>query len=263
MGMTERERREQGLSPTPAQLARYEYVQKENEEALTAVAEPAVRSLTIFAESMQSTFRAVQTAMEPFTRMQEQIARAASYYKNLDESMRRISMAMDMPKLSPTIFSPAESVHYVPEREQRPISVRIELTERHCEMIGGSVATALIERGAVVHVYTTTAQIDLRYDRKRRFVSRTIDTLERTACFDGKEDNKRRDLFERLIRTKHPIDTTELIEALNCPSVDATYKVVQGLNKKLADDLGLTMNFADGSDKGGYHVHAAIAVHEI
>ena len=268
--MTERERREKGLPPSSAQLALYEHFQKEAdehkrraEEMLAAVTGPAMRSATAIAESMQPALRMMQAVTEPFMRIEEQIASATSHYKDLDESMRRISSAMTMPKLSPEIFAPSEPIRYVPEQERRSISVRVELTESHIEMIVDKFATKLIERGITVQVHTTSAQIDLMYDRKERTLTRRIGTIERVARFDGKEDNKRRDLFDKLVRAKHGVGTPELQKYLGCPSTDATYKVIQGLNNKMADNLGLTANIADGSDKGGYRINSQISINEV
>lgn len=260
--MTERERREQGLPPSPAQVALYTSIQREAEERITVMAGPALKSVTALAESVQPALRSMQLLAEPVIHAHTQMADAMSHFNELHARIHQMSIALARPSIPTEVFEKPEPIAYIPARAQRSVVVHVEMTGQHCELIGESVATALFNRGAVVHVYSTTAQIDIQYDGQRRSVSRMVSTAQRTATFTGTEDNKRRELFERLIRAKRPIDGPELKEYLGCRSMDATYKVVQGLNNKLRDELGLTVNFADGSDRGGYHVHSTVAVHE-
>ncbi len=192
--------------------------------------------------------------MEPLMRFQKQMDQMLEERRRLAENMKSI-----------TTFVPAVPVHhevvrYIPEAEQ---VVHVELSESHCEIIAEKFTTKLIERGGTVHVHTTSAQIDLFYNPKERTLTRHIGTTERAARFDGNEDNKRRDLFEKLAKAKRGIATDELKEYLGCPNITATYKVIQGLNKKMIDELGLTMNIVDGGDKGGYRIHRSIAIHEV
>ena len=252
------------IRPTLSPVAQQDI--EERLQRVSAVVGPML-SRTLMSDELQRSFRMLSEAvnnsyapmmrtvaelaktMEPMLRFQKQMADMAMKRQQFLESIT-----------APTIYEP---IHYVPEHEQRPIKVTVELTEKHCEMIGNTVATALIERGVTMQVHTTSAQIDLTYDRKTRTLTRRVGTAERSVRFDGKEDNKRRELFEKLVRSHRGVSTQELRDYLDCPNTDATYKVIQGLNKKIADNLGLTMNIADGSDKGGYRIHAQVAIHEM
>ena len=268
--MTERERREQGLPPSPAQLALYEHFQREAdehkrraEEMLEAVMGPATRSMAAIAESMQPALRMMQTIAEPLAHFQEHIAAVSTYYKDLDESMRVISEAMTMPTILPETFRTQEPIRYVPERKQRPVSVQVELTETHVEMMADKFATKLVERGMVITMHATSAQIDLFYNPTTQQFTRPVHTIERSMRFDGGEDNKRRDLFEKLRKTRGYVETSELKRILNCRTNDAVYKIVQGLNNQAADKLGLTMKLVEGLQGRGYRVNSQIAIHEV
>ena len=266
--MTEKERREKGLPPSPAQLALHKHFRKEAEEhtrraeqTIASVMGPTLSTISEFAERMQPTFRMMQTVMEPMRRFQENMDSITANHKDFEDSMRVMSSAITMPSIMRELSVPIEPIRYVPERAQRPVHVHVEITEGHAEMIADKFATKLIERGITAQVHTTSMQVDLFYSFKERILRRSVGMVERTARFEGSEKNKRRDLFEKLVRAKHGIETSELKEYLGCPTIDATYKVIQGLNKKMREELGLTMNIADGSDKSNYRINTHIAIH--
>jgi hypothetical protein len=251
-------------------------IQKDAEEKLktVTVALGPVLSRSFMSDDVMRSFRSLGEAMStisvPMQRMTEEIAKISEPYIRFQQQMneaveahKRLFESFSAPTIPRELFIEREPVRYVPEYQQRPTKVTVELSEKHCEMIGNSVATALIERGVTIQVHHTSAQIDLTYNRQEHTLTRRVGTMERTTRFDGKEDNKRRELFEKLARATRGIATDELKEYLDCPSIDATYKVIQGLNKKIADDLSLTMNIADGSDKGGYRINSQIAVHVV
>ncbi len=193
--------------------------------------------------------------MEPLIRFQKQVDRAFEEHRRFAKIMQPTAIRIHSQSVENRSL-----VRYVPEVAQPRY---VELSEAHVEVLADRVVSKLVERNATLHIHTTSAQIDLVYDRKTHTLTRHIGTTVRSLRFDGRENNKRRDLFEKLIRAKSSIGTHELKTFLNCTSTDATYKVIEGLNGKMTDELGLTMNIANGSDKSGYRIDRQIAVHEV
>jgi hypothetical protein len=274
--MVEKRLQEQETSLSPTRTATHKRLKKEAEAHAHYIQMTygpmiceAAETVAALGETMQPLLETVQAAAEPLAQMQEQLASLSLPVIDVDAFngiADYLSLVTTMPRPLPIIQKSPEPVRYVPESESRPVVVHVELTDEHCKKIGNSIATTLLENNALVHVYTTTAQIDLEYDHKARTVSRIIGTREYKSRFDGQDDNKRRDTFEWLVRARRArrlLDVKKLKEDLGCPSITAVYKVIQGLNKKLNDDLYVVVNFADGSDKLGYHMHDSIAVHEI
>lgn len=222
-------------------------------ETMNRALQPTLRVLNSdFMRNLMSMANAANRHMEPLLRFQKQMDSV------LGEHREALGCALS-PFVSAayTHATHPETIHYIPAR---PV-IKSEPREINVESIAEELVAVFAKKGLVLIERTTFAQIDLVYNRKNRTLEYSAGTAHRATSFQDTESNKRRELFDTLVQTKRKITGRELKKILGCPNTDATYKVVQGLNRKMKNELGLTVNIVDGSGRDGYHIHKTIAIH--
>lgn len=227
--MTERERRALGLPPTKAQIALIESVRSDAEEKFKEIAlqvASAARPLAEIAESVR-----------PATEAMTQIAHEMN-------KQREVLNFHPEPMISRDVFFVA------------PIP-------RHQAVAPIDYDTLADKVAARVHSSASTMNAELFYDPKSKELSRTILRKKSVSAFEKIKGNKRKRLFERLLRAVGKfVKTEDLVEFLDCPDAQALTKIVQAINAKARRDLHIS-RLIEGRKGDGYRLNPDISIQRV
>lgn len=250
--MTEKERREKGLPPSPARVALLETIQKDAEKHMAAVA-VAMRPLTesLASESMQGLFRSLAQTMEPMTRIQESLKTLnepfermrglAAHFQEEDRRAKELMLSIAAPR---EYVFPA--VAYNPE----PRVVRLARDQ----------FDELVERVSATASPQNAQYMDLMYERTTKELYRYVYSKRFYSSFKDTEDNKRLLLLSKLLKNAKPVATRDLAAYLGC-SQKQVQNLVQAVNAKLEHDLKLPQAFIIANRGSGYYINKFYCVY--
>lgn len=202
-----------------------------DQERTRAMLEPVMRQMAEFAKT-------VEKMNEPMQRLIESMQPSIQMAARLQESMRFTF---------PThITSSLVEEPVIEMRREVTMSRTIELSEDVLDVLASKVAERIAERHAVAATNTTYRVLE------------TPSALSRQQIVAIFEDGKRKKALTLLLRAKGWTKTAVLREILDCPTNDATRKVIAGVNERVRTGLGIVEDLIEPKRGSGYRINRTI-----
>jgi hypothetical protein len=235
--MTEKERRDKGLPPSPATVALFESIQKDAEEKMQYMAQ---MMRPIFADIAGPT----SSIAESIRRMSGPMNEAGSAIAKMTEAHNSTL---------------SEFARIYEHKEERILPVMTFRKEPRTVRLAPDQFDELVKK-----VTTPEKQnvlfMDLMYSRSTKELYRDVYSQRFASVFMDSEDNKRLLLVEKLIESGKPIATRKLADYLNCTQ-KAVQNLVQAINAKIESDLHLPQSLIKANRGSGYYINKFFCIY--
>ncbi len=234
--MTEKERREQGLPPSPASLALTDTIRKDAEEKMEYMAKMMRPVLVDIAGPTSSIAESIRRMSGPMNEAGSVIARIAEVQKSTLSEFAPIYEYKEERILPMTFRNEPRTVRLAPDQFDELVK-KVTAPEKQ-----------------------NTLYMDLMYSRSTKELYRDVYSQRFASAFKDSEDNKRLLLVEKLIDSDKPVATKKLAEYLNCTQ-KAVQNLVQAINAKIESDMHLPQSFIKANRGSGYYINKFFCIY--
>lgn len=236
--MTEKERREKGLPPSPATEALMDTIRKDAEEKMQYVTEMTRPIFAGIAGPTASIAESIGRMSGPINEAGSAIAKMTEAHNSTLSEFARMYEPKEY-SIPAIAFRPDRTVRLAPDQFN-------ELVKR------------LQTQETPQHGKTT----DLMYDWQEKEFYRFVFEQKVSSPFIDTEDNKRRLLIEKLLRAGGYVKTEKLAALLHC-STKQLGNIVAAINSRVEADLTLKDGpIIDSKRISGYRINPVYLVYQ-
>jgi hypothetical protein len=236
--MTEKERREQGLPPSPSSLALTDTIRKDGEEMMEYMAKMMRPVLVDITGPTSSIAESIRRMSGPMNDAGSVIAKMAEAHQStLSEFARVYEHKEDRIGIPAITF------------RNEPRTVRLA-PDQFDELVKKMAAPEK----------QNTLYMDLMYSRSTKEMYRDVYNQRFTSTFKDSEGNKRLLLVEKLIDSGKPVATKKLAEYLNYTQ-KAVQNLVQAINAKIESDMHLPQSLIKANRGSGYYINKFFCIY--